>query len=846
MRFIFKTILVIFTSLFFVVPFAVEAGVLSRPANNLGLVGYWKLGVDGRQGASEMNTNWDMEAGVTTNWAFDAKSTGVRANETTDVFRGNISAKLTNSTSSSIAFWQDGMSTVDGELYLVSVWAKDIDSPTTPYFSNTFAARREDGTTNGGSFSSITTDRWTHFWSVWEATSTTIDPYIRTGSHATQGSFLIDDFSVQKLMAMDFSGNGNHGTLMNSVALASGFRNDANGAFEFSGSDEWIDVNSKPVPASGDFSISGWFYLESDSSRGGVFQRKGSSPYNGVGLGKGASNVINFGLFDTSGNLLSAQTSQSLNTWVHYIGVYDVSEKTVNLYENGVLVDSVDNPSFTGNLDISSQLNLRIGRRDNSTTDNWDGRIDEVRIYNRALSASEARGLYQSGLVTVGGSRELSEIEGLIHWYTFDGSNVSPTTVIDSVGGNDGVIENGPFVALGRVGQGMQFNSGTQQVDLDSSIELGNTDWTMSTWVKTSSSEMQNLLSNQSGGPVTNAFRIFSGGNPGYYHYNGSWQSKIGGSDIDDGEWHFIAWVNDGDTNTISTYVDGVLDLDGVDSTVTNNGPVNRIGRYWASSGGGLMGVMDDLRVYNRSLTESEVKRIYNATRPSSVNLSKVDRVSSGLIAHWTFDGPNIDLSATTAEVRDISGNVNHGDAQNGASPGIGKSGQGYLFDGSGIVTATVDELTFSNTVNFTASVWFKVTGTPDSGNVMGILGRRSVDRWGIDYYFEGEKLRFGTRDADGGTYSVQSDFGPSLHNEWHHAVLIHEANGNISAYLNGEAVGSTADGSWSVDSVVTIASSNSCIGGDCSNLIGATDDVRIYSRVLSEEEIKQLYNMGN
>jgi hypothetical protein len=72
-----------------------------------------------------------------------------------------------------------------------------------------------------------------------------------------------------------------------------------------------------------------------------------------------------------------------LNTWSHLAGTYDGT--TMHLYLNGVLVASL---AQSGNIGTSLG-SLMIGGNPLSAGKNFTGKIDEVRIYNRALGASE-------------------------------------------------------------------------------------------------------------------------------------------------------------------------------------------------------------------------------------------------------------------------------------------------------------------------------------------------------------------------------------------------------------------------------------------------------------------------
>jgi len=81
------------------------------------------------------------------------------------------------------------------------------------------------------------------------------------------------------------------------------------------------------------------------------------------------------------------------NEWVHVAGVYSRSKGYISLYINGELVDQRLTSNFSG-IGYDQVTPLRIGHRaDNETQGPWDGQIDDVKIYNKALSGIEIRNL---------------------------------------------------------------------------------------------------------------------------------------------------------------------------------------------------------------------------------------------------------------------------------------------------------------------------------------------------------------------------------------------------------------------------------------------------------------------
>jgi hypothetical protein len=195
--------------------------------------------------------------------------------------------------------------------------------------------------------------------------------------------------------------------------------------------------------------------------------------------------------------------------------------------------------------------------------------------------------------------------------WSFNGKDMSGNSAIDRSGsGNNGTLTNGPTRTIGKVGQALSFDGANDSVLLSSSRNLPSTaDWTVSSWVKTVFAGPETVLSNSNGGPVYNLLGIGTS-KIWYHHYNGGWLSQYGTSNIADDAWHFLTWVNHSN-NTMDLYVDGVAEVVSASSTLEGSGLVNQIGKGWDGVYA-MNGKIDEVRIYNRALSASEVLNLYN------------------------------------------------------------------------------------------------------------------------------------------------------------------------------------------------------------------------------------------
>ena len=173
-----------------------------------------------------------------------------------------------------------------------------------------------------------------------------------------------------------------------------------------------------------------------------------------------------------------------------------------------------------------------------------------------------------------------------------------------------GSLVNGPTFNS-SYGGSIVFDGINDWIQIPTHI-FGNGNWSVNIWVNANNLLNYNIVSNSSGGPVTNAFGI--GLNKIFYrNYNGSWQNNFGNTTISTGNWYMLTWVNyignSENLGTMQMFVNGISDSTIFNSYVTNGGPCDAIGRNWFSYFNGKIGMV---QFYNKSLTNSEVTQNFN------------------------------------------------------------------------------------------------------------------------------------------------------------------------------------------------------------------------------------------
>lgn len=190
---------------------------------------------------------------------------------------------------------------------------------------------------------------------------------------------------------LDSSGENNHGTNNGATHNSSGGFNDG-GAYEFDGVNDEINMGDvSDVEGIDDLSLSLWIKIINNSEDGKLIS-KGSyftSPSSFAMIYSGVTKRISFSVSNSRYRWISFTLTN--NQWYHLTGVYSNSSNFMKIYINGVEpTGGADDGTFITIPDNS--YDLLIGN--DNTSLYFNGTIDDVRIYNRSLSADEIKALY--------------------------------------------------------------------------------------------------------------------------------------------------------------------------------------------------------------------------------------------------------------------------------------------------------------------------------------------------------------------------------------------------------------------------------------------------------------------
>ncbi|MGH8611665.1 MAG: LamG-like jellyroll fold domain-containing protein [Gammaproteobacteria bacterium] len=204
---------------------------------------------------------------------------------------------------------------------------------------------------------------------------------------------------------------------------------------------------------------------------------------------------------------------------------------------------------------------------------------------------------------------------------------------------------------------------------------------------------------------------------------------------------------------------------------------------------------------------------------------------TSNLVAHWTFDIKNIDVSKSSAEVRDVSGYNNHADLKNHSGTTVpGKLGQALSVDG---VDDHAEKISFSGLPRsaITVSAWIKLDANKNWNRV---LNHEWVNNGWLLFTDASGTAIFGVGQS-GAQYNA-TKAGLTV-GSWYHLVGVYDGS-NVRVYVNGKEGTPMAKSGLILDNA-----GNVDIGGaERDRFKGAIDDVRIYNKALTGSDVRALY----
>jgi hypothetical protein len=406
----------------------------------------------------------------------------------------------------------------------------------------------------------------------------------------------------------------------------------------------------------------------------------------------------------------------------------------------------------------------------------------------------------------------------------------SGTTWFDlSLSGNNGTLTNGP--SFSPVGNGCIDFDGTDDWIQISTYTFGNKNWTVTAIINADAFGSYNIISNSSGGPVTNAFGV-SNSKIFYRNYDGAWKDHSGNSTLSTGRWYYLTWINySGATDSAGTmqmFVNSISDSDIFNSYTANGGPCNAIGRNWFQYYNGRIA---KVQFYNRALSSSELYQNYYQS----------NIVTNDLVL-YADAGNIISYVSGSTSWYNLANSGLTGTLTNGPTYST-DGGGGIVFDGSNdYVNIPFDASKMDFSAAQTICMWIK----PNEGSntsrrnpynqAYGGSGTLTYEPSGVINYY------FGTHGGNSTPYVGRTSNFTVAANELAFITVTRDQATNICVwYKNGGNPGTSNAGGYTSTANGT---SPILIGsGYAGSFLGNIYQFMIYNRALTAVEVAQNYN---
>lgn len=418
--------------------------------------------------------------------------------------------------------------------------------------------------------------------------------------------------------------DANNGALVNSPVWTSG---QVGGALSFDGIDDYVDCGNV-LNVTNKLTIEAWVKDSgvSDGNVVGKFEAYDKRWHIYIDSMEAHGPALIY--WNIGGSTFAKSSTSAIGTdWHHLAMVYDGTqsgnEGRLQAYIDGAPITL----SYSGTIPATMpaiSANVNIGRHD--TVNFFKGILDEVAIYDRALTVEEIEQHYLDGLNYFGYEVEcVTPPLGMVSWWP--GDETMGATTEDIVCANHGTLIGGTTFASGKVEQALSLN-GSGYVMIPNDPSLMPEQFTLDAWVKPvalRTTSWDSIISHGASGSDSHMGCCLDSYWLGFYrekptlhtaHVGVSGDQRLSGPDpVTLNEWHHIAGSFDGTTKKL--YLDGNL----VASTVIESAiayedvPVLIGEDINNNSPAGLKfrGLIDEVEIFDRALDASEIQAIYLA-----------------------------------------------------------------------------------------------------------------------------------------------------------------------------------------------------------------------------------------
>lgn len=638
----------------------------------------------------------------------------------------------------------------------------------------------------------------------------------------------------------------------------------SSGVLQFDGINDYVDIGNSA--GNGLRTIEMWFkpdinYNNTMSQIAALLVRNDNFQFGEFGLYIGSTAFpgregrLVFQRIDNgvSRFIISDSNQWTAGQWYHVAGVID-PVLGMRMYVDGVLQN--DTHSSTNPTGTRTEA-LSIGRWGNTSIRYFDGEIEDVRLWTRALGSLEVQSnmcldFNSSQQTNLRASWEFEETMGTI---AYDSANANNATVYGAQWMNR-TIPCTPFSPPPSNGNVLSFDGLDDHVKLG--LSVGNGLRTMEMWFKPGINYNQNsphkaaLISRNSSSQLGDfGLYIGSSSSPGKEGHlvferveSGNTHFVVSNSNSwSIGQWYHIAAVID-PVYGMRLYVDGVLQSD-QNPTISPTAILSEetsIGRAGNLSNSHFSGNIENVRFWTRALNSSEI-----IAKRCILNLDPSQEI--GLKANWRFN-EGIGNIATDSSSNNNPGNI---------------AGASFVVDSIACLGNPLPAVPFGNVLSFdgqndyvdlgssvgnnirSIELWFKpeVNYNQNTSEIAALIVRNDVlnsNEFGLyigSMAFPGREGRLVfQRIINGNSHFIISDTNSWNAGQWYHVAGVIDPINGMKLYVDG-VLQVDQNSTTSPSSVSTEKTSFGRWGnGDLRYFQGDIENARIWDRALSQTEI--------
>lgn len=571
-------------------------------------------------------------------------------------------------------------------------------------------------------------------------------------------------------------------------------------AVQFDGVDDYASTDLATVNTDVSFSVSAWVKLSAMPSEAAIVasQRGNNQPGFELYYSKGYDRwVFNQYSSDTASGtpvraMQAAAGGAKVDEWTHLAGVYSLGEKALKLYVNGTLV---------GTTAYTTPWNGRRGMLIGASTPGgtpaafFPGAIDEVKTFEKPLTAAEVSSLYTSNTSSGRPARMVFHLDD-----PADATELSGRADV-----NPAVLKGGATTGAAGVDGNALTLDGTDDYATTGGPHINTSySYAVSAWVKLSKTKPTHAatVASQIGATVTGPELYYSSSYDRWVfnqHSADTGDSTVvramqpEGTTAYGGEWTHLVGVQDTVADTLSLYVNGTLAGTTATTSTWYAGGAVQVGAsaFESTPTSFFPGQIDDVRLFDRPVSADEVQQLF--------------KQRALLNARWKLDG------VTDTSSPDDAGRAAALSLQGGAKIGTGFMEGGLELDGKAGY-ATAPAVAVDTSASFTVTAWAQAASIPTQNASVVSAEGTSQSPFAVRYVPDATdpeglgswEIGLPNRDATDATTARLANTEFSGVTDWNHLALVYDGfakQGRL--YVNGilqEAPCDDADGDGAAD----------------------------------------------